>query len=333
MTAEKKYYRTKIDIENLRVLHQRSDLCAILRVAGHLGALFVTGWGFLFCTTHGYWIISALLLLLHGTIFSFLGYAGASHEFSHNSVFVRKAPNVFFFRLFSFLVWGNYAYFSRTHTIHHRSTLDQDIDTEVPTTKCISLFNVFVVSTFDVFRLFRTIRMQLLNAGGIIPGRAGTIVIPPENVEVRREVAKVACMILFGHLALATIFALIGLWQLILLVNLAAFIGNGLSNLLASVQHCGMVSTLDYRENSRTVLLDPVIAFFYWNMNYHIEHHMYPGVPCYNLPRLRRLIAFDLPAPTIGFRGIFNYSIKDERRDRLGDCSAQQSLELEKREK
>ena len=32
-------------------------------------------------------------------------------------------------------------------------------------------------------------------------------------------------------------------------------------------------------------------------MNWHIEHHMYAGVPCYNLKRLYREIAADLPPP------------------------------------
>ena len=30
-------------------------------------------------------------------------------------------------------------------------------------------------------------------------------------------------------------------------------------------------------------------------MNYHTEHHMYAAVPCYNLPRLHRLIKNEMP--------------------------------------
>jgi fatty acid desaturase len=118
------------------------------------------------------------------------------------------------------------------------------------------------------------------------------------------------------------IFALTGLWQLILLVDLAAFIGNGLPNLLASAQHCGMkVDTLDYRENSRTVLLNPIISFFYWNMNYHVEHHMYPGVPCYHLPRLRKLLDADLGPATLGIYGIVKAMRQDHAARQIGDCS------------
>jgi len=305
MTAGEKYYRTKLETEELRRLHQRSDLSAALRVLGHLGSLLLTGSLFFLCTNRNWWVAAPFVLFVHGTIFSFLGYAGASHEFSHCSVFVKKGPNIFFFRLFSFLIWGNHAYFFRSHAIHHRHTLDPGVDTEVPTTNCLRFFDLLVTSTFDVRRLFRTIRMQWLNARGIVPGRTSESLFPLENASARCQLANAARTILGGHLALAFLFAANGLWQPILLVNLAAFIGNGLPNMLASAQHCGMKSaTLDYRESTRTVLLNPVIAFFYWNMNYHVEHHMYPGVPCYNLPRLRKLIDQDLPPPTRGMRGV-----------------------------
>lgn len=322
MKDSAQYNRTKLDTDLLRSLHQRSDVQGALRVLGHLAAIAVTGWIFFMCTHRGWWPASLLALLVHGTLFSFLGYAGASHEFSHHTVFRNKTVNVFFLRLFSFLVWGNHAYFFRTHTIHHRNTLDPDIDTEVPTTKCIALFNLLVTSTFDVRRLVRTIRMQSLNACGIIPGRAGALVLPPENIAARHQVAIAARGIILGHLSLATLFIVTGYWQLVWLVNLSAFIGNGLPNLLASAQHCGMkAETGDYRENTRTVLLNPVISFFYWNMNYHVEHHMYPGVPCYNLPNLHKLIQKELPRPAKGIFGILKAMKISRKNAGIGDCS------------
>jgi fatty acid desaturase len=38
----------------------------------------------------------------------------------------------------------------------------------------------------------------------------------------------------------------------------------------------------------------------YWNMNFHIEHHLHPGVPFHALPRLQRLIGEQLPIPCRG---------------------------------
>ena len=39
------------------------------------------------------------------------------------------------------------------------------------------------------------------------------------------------------------------------------------------------------------------IEFLYWHMNWHIEHHMYAGVPCYNLPKLHAVVRADMPQP------------------------------------
>ncbi|MCU7861459.1 MAG: fatty acid desaturase, partial [Candidatus Thiodiazotropha sp. (ex Lucinoma kastoroae)] len=74
---------------------------------------------------------------------------------------------------------------------------------------------------------------------------------------------------------------------------------------LAAGQHFGMKPDVnDFRLNSRTILLNPFLAFLYWQMNYHIEHHMYPTVPFYSLKRLHSLIATDTPVPTRGIIGL-----------------------------
>jgi fatty acid desaturase len=73
------------------------------------------------------------------------------------------------------------------------------------------------------------------------------------------------------------------------------------------LQHGGLAdNVIDHRLNSRTVLMNPISRFIYWNMNYHVEHHMFPMVPYHALPRLHATIKDDLPTPTpsiaAGFR-------------------------------
>jgi fatty acid desaturase len=40
----------------------------------------------------------------------------------------------------------------------------------------------------------------------------------------------------------------------------------------------------------------PVIEFLWSNVNYHLEHHLYPSVPYHALPELRRALAADYQA-------------------------------------
>ncbi len=68
--------------------------------------------------------------------------------------------------------------------------------------------------------------------------------------------------------------------------------------MLGLLQHGGVAEdTLDHRLNSRTVCINPISRWLYWNMNYHVEHHMFPMVPYHALPKLHALIKDDLPAP------------------------------------
>ena len=53
----------------------------------------------------------------------------------------------------------------------------------------------------------------------------------------------------------------------------------------------------DHRLSTRSVRLNPIFSFIYWKMEYHIEHHMFPMVPSYNLPKLHEEIKNQLPKP------------------------------------
>jgi fatty acid desaturase len=61
-------------------------------------------------------------------------------------------------------------------------------------------------------------------------------------------------------------------------------------------QHAGLEEdVLDHRLNTRTVYMNPVFRFIYWNMNYHLEHHMFPMVPYHALPKLHEAMKADTP--------------------------------------
>ena len=61
-------------------------------------------------------------------------------------------------------------------------------------------------------------------------------------------------------------------------------------------QHAGLKeNTLDHRENSRNVMVNPIFGFLCMNMHYHLDHHMFPQVPFYHLPKLHKRIKCQLP--------------------------------------
>ena len=47
--------------------------------------------------------------------------------------------------------------------------------------------------------------------------------------------------------------------------------------------------------------MNPISRFLYWEMNYHVEHHMFPMVPYHNLAKLHEELKHDMPVPYSGF--------------------------------
>ncbi|MGH3286322.1 MAG: fatty acid desaturase, partial [Streptosporangiaceae bacterium] len=84
-------------------------------------------------------------------------------------------------------------------------------------------------------------------------------------------------------------------WLPVLLIGGPRLYGALLLYFYSFTQHAGMgENVLDYRLNTRTVTMCRLNRFLYWNMNYHVEHHMFPMVPYYRLPELHEEVKGDL---------------------------------------
>jgi fatty acid desaturase len=84
-----------------------------------------------------------------------------------------------------------------------------------------------------------------------------------------------------------------------MVVGLPRLYGSWHMVLCGMLQHGGLAEDVtDHRLNCRTVLMNPISRFVYWNMNYHLEHHLFPMVPFHALPQLHEELKPVLPAPT-----------------------------------
>ena len=81
-----------------------------------------------------------------------------------------------------------------------------------------------------------------------------------------------------------------------LFVGLPSVYGKWLLMAYGITQHAGLAEDVtDHRLNTRTVHMNAVHRFLYLNMNYHLEHHIFPNVPYDALPRLHVLVKDQLP--------------------------------------
>jgi fatty acid desaturase len=71
---------------------------------------------------------------------------------------------------------------------------------------------------------------------------------------------------------------------------------NTLVNIRGMSQHTLLEHHADTILGTRSILTNRVTAFFMCNENYHLEHHLFPGVPWYNLKRLHQALRGQLTA-------------------------------------
>lgn len=289
------WYRTPIDRELLAELNQRSDLLGFAQTLGHLGIIALTGAASWYAVANGWSIFAVLVLLfLHGTVYAFL--LNGFHELCHSTVFKTKGLNTLFLNVFSFLGGFNPVMFWASHQEHHKYTLHPPDDLEVVLPVEITLKQFFRSSFVNPWGFVDRVKNLIRLSRGRLEGEWENALFPASDPNKREQLFTWARIILFGHLGIAVVSIALGWWMIPVLITLAPFYGGMLLFLCNNTQHVGLQDNApDFRLCTRTIHINPVFRFLYWHMNYHIEHHMYAGVPCYKLGRLHKAIEHDLP--------------------------------------
>jgi fatty acid desaturase len=289
-----KWYRSPVAPDDLAALNRRSDWKGLAQSAGHLGLLVLTGGLAWYAVGRLPLVVVLALLFLHGTFYAFL--VNGFHELCHQTVFQTRFLNVLFRNLYSFLGWYNHVFFWESHQQHHKYTLHPPDDLEVVLPVNLTLRSYLGFAFVNPLGLYNRLKGVIRLSFGKIDGEWANALFPPEEKAKRRALFNWARVLLVGHGLIVMASLAMGWWMLPIVLTLAPFYGAGFQYLFNEAQHIGLSDHVsDYRLNTRTILINPFLRFLYWHMNYHIEHHMYAAVPCYNLGRLHALIRHDLP--------------------------------------
>jgi fatty acid desaturase len=288
------WYRTPLDRETLARLNQRSDAAGWVQVLGHLSLLALTFSAAFWMLNHGHPVGLVGVIFLHGMISAFS--PNGVHELVHRTVFKTRALNDLFLEIFSFLGWNNYEMFHASHLRHHQYTLHRPDDLEVVLPIRLMAKQFFKSGFVNPWAIRGTLQYTMRVARGEFVGEWELALFPPDDPEKRRAPVQWARKMLIGHALILVIALRTGLWLLPVMITLAPFYGSWLFWLCNNTQHVGLMDDVtDFRLCCRTFTLNPVVQFLYWYMNFHIEHHMYAAVPCYNLVKLHEAIKPDLP--------------------------------------
>ena len=69
---------------------------------------------------------------------------------------------------------------------------------------------------------------------------------------------------------------------------------NTMVNIRGMSQHTLLEEADDEVRGTRTILTHPLVCYFMCNENYHLEHHLYPGVPWHHLPQVHAALEPEL---------------------------------------
>jgi fatty acid desaturase len=286
--ASAQWYATPIDRKAMKELMRRSDGPAIRDTAIWFAALLISG-------AAGYALWGSLWAALPFAIYGVL-YGSASdsrwHECSHGTAFKTAWMNDAVYQIACFMIFREPSVWRWSHARHHTDTIVVGRDPEIAYTRPPNLW-MSALNLLAVKNVASGLVSLSRHAGGRLSPAEATFIPAMEHAKVFRT----ARIWLALHSAvLVACLATRSLLPAMYVGLLPTMYGCWLHIVFGTTQHAGLdEDVLDHRLNSRTVMMNPVLRFLYWNMNYHVEHHMFPLVPYHALPRLHAMIRHDCP--------------------------------------
>ncbi len=90
---------------------------------------------------------------------------------------------------------------------------------------------------------------------------------------------------------------------------------NTMVNIRGMSQHTLLEHASDPVQGTRTILTSRIVRFFMCNENYHLEHHLYPGVPWYGLPQVHSALKGELQSQGAPYIPSYSYFVWQFIRD------------------
>ena len=287
--AEADWYQSPLPRATMRKFLERRDGPAIrdtlllLAILGATGYATIALWG-------SWWAVIPYLIYA-----VFYGTSSDSrwHECSHGTAFKTDWMNNVVYEVASFMVMRESVVWRWSHTRHHSDTIivGRDPEIQIPRPPDIKGLALALIN----YGSYKTYYPNLIrHACGKISDAERTYIPDTEFEKIFRN-ARI-CVALYALVAVSAMA--LQTWIPIFLFILPQFFGSWLMIVHNTTQHAGLAeNVLDHRLNCRTVYMNPISRFIYWNMNYHVEHHMFPLVPYHTLPALHQAVKDDCPTP------------------------------------
>jgi len=287
--AAAQWYHTDVPRKEMKALMKREDGPAIRNTALYYGTMIVLA-GIGIWLWPSWW--SAPFWLAYGVLYG-SGSDSRWHEGGHGTAFKTQWMNEVIYQLACFMIVRNPTSWRWSHIRHHTDTIIVGRDPEIalmlpPAARRLAL------NVFGIPDMIDGLKRMWINATGRLDPQEATFI--PETEQSKVFFVARIWLVIYA----TTIFACLILGSVVplMVIGLPRLYGAWHFIMTGYLQHGGLAdNVLDHRLNTRTVYINPISRFIYLNMNYHVEHHMFPMVPYHRLPELHARIKDDLPAP------------------------------------
>ena len=296
------WYKPKIDKKVLKELSKRSDTKGIVDILFFLVSLFLSGYlCILVWVTWGY----LLTFFIYGNIF-YSKIISVQHETNHETYFKSRWLNKFFYNFTSLLGGFEAVRWKWSHFHHHSYTIfttkeeyDYENNCPRPTEPIRFLVNFLPLGPLlNIQKIRHFTHFEIIKHTFAIISPVVRMTVPEK--EIKKVINSSRLYVLFW-ITIVVLSLYLKTWLPILMIILPPFYGNTILMLMALTQHAGLASNSnDHRASTRTVILNPFFSFLYSKMEYHIEHHIFPKVPCHNLKKLHKHLSNQFPKPSQG---------------------------------
>ncbi len=298
----KDWKRPPIEKEVLRELSERSTINGLVRVLYFMGLLTLSALATVLVARYSIWLAIPVLYVYY---FFYGFWVAIGHELQHKTVFAKSADRLseilFFF--VQTLMWNSPTYARVSHKLHHRYTMvrghDPETDwPEVITTKWLRRFLLSLVLKILVVGAVVDLVKHVATQVSRIAGRKNWMMRDHCTQKENRAIRLESLGILAIHVAVAASAVFFRRWELLVFITIAWQIGAPIEVLWHATKHIGRpYNVKDHRLNTRSVKVSWFVRTFFWGLDDHVDHHLYPAVPSRNLRKLHRILEKDLPEP------------------------------------
>ena len=265
--------------DKLKPFLKRNNINGLIHLGMHLGLIFLSGI-LIYISTNLF--IKILIMIAHGSFIAFL-YAGL-HECIHKSAFKNKLLNEVIGYSIGFVLLRSFLNGRYRHMAHHTFTQHPEKDPDKVDFPSSYLEYLKHVTSFSVW--VRIIENLLRHSLGKVNASEQDY-IPKSEI---RSLIFESRMMLTGYFLILVFSIYFNSTFFLIYWLIPRILGEPFLRLVRMVEHTGKDETADMIHNTRTSFPSAFLKFLYWNMPYHVEHHLYSSVPFYKLPKFHKLI-------------------------------------------